>query len=56
MKENDEGEEQRDSKSKRAREGGGRVRGRREWMTSSVGMEGYFKLVIGRRPLRTPLR
>lgn len=35
---------------------GSRARGRREWMTSSVGTEGYFKDMMGRRPLRTPLR
>lgn len=35
------------------REGGGRVRGRREYMTLSVGMEGYFENVIGRKLLRT---
>lgn len=37
------------------REGGGRARGRREYMTLSVGMEGYFENVIGRKLLRTSL-
>lgn len=42
----------------RAREIGGGSwgsRGRQEWMTSSVGTEGYFKNVIGRRLRHTPL-
>lgn len=37
------------------REGGGRARGRREYMTLSVGLEGYFENVIGRKLLRTSL-
>lgn len=49
-----EGEKECDCRGREG-EGGGRARGRREWMTSSVGTEGYFKNMIGRMLLRTPL-
>lgn len=45
------GEREREKECDCKREKGGRG----EWMTLSVGMEGYFKNVIGRRLLRTPL-